>query len=93
MASGCLGSEVRIWNVARQLCANIIHLENSIISLAFHPEGNLVAISSGSQLHTWDWREGMASNMGGYAMGSSPFPSRRTVVHPRNIRYSDRRNS
>ena len=86
VASGCLGQEVRIWDISRNTCVNMIRLDASIISLSFHPTGDLIAICSGAKLHTWDWREGMAEAWGGCMIGQSKYPSRRVVVHPRNIR-------
>ncbi len=86
LASGCLGFEVRIWNIRRNLCVNCVTFANSIISLAFHPLGDLVVVSSGTQLHVWDWREGMPIVFGGYPRSQSPYPHRRTVTHERNIR-------
>jgi WD40 repeat protein len=58
IASGCLGFEVRIWDIVQGICLNIIRLQSSIITLAFHPEGKFLVISSGPNLHTCDWREG-----------------------------------
>ena len=39
VASGCLGSEVRVWNIQKNFCMNVIRYDNSVISLAFHPSG------------------------------------------------------
>ena len=34
---------------------NLIRLDDSIISLSFHPSGSLLAIASGTVLRLWDW--------------------------------------
>jgi WD40 repeat protein len=86
VASGCLGYEVRIWDISRGICLNTIRYDSSIISLAFHPLGQFIAISSGPQLYTWDWRENVSIANGGYPIGKGPNPVRRLVVHSRNIR-------
>lgn len=86
VASGCLGYEVRIWNISKGMCLNTIIYDSSIISLAFHPLGEFIAVSSGPHLYTWDWKEGMAFANGGYPIGKGPNPKRRLVVHSRNIR-------
>jgi activator-of-BECN1-regulated-autophagy protein 1 len=58
IASGCLGCEARIWDVKQGICLNMIRFDSCIITLAFHPSGNFIMISSGKNLHTWDWHEG-----------------------------------
>lgn len=86
VASGCLGHEVRIWDIARGVCVNLIRLDNSVISLSFHPHGELIAISCGSVLTVWEWKEGISTANGGYLVGQGQYPHRRAVIHPRNIR-------
>mmetsp|Transcript_22029 Transcript_22029/g.32108 ORF Transcript_22029/g.32108 Transcript_22029/m.32108 type:complete len:522 (+) Transcript_22029:222-1787(+) len=56
VASGCLGCEVRVWDIAQKCCRSFVRLEYSIISLAFQPEGPYIAVASGPQLHMWDWQ-------------------------------------
>jgi WD domain, G-beta repeat len=53
LASGCLGHQVRIWDWPRKLCLQMVRLEFAIISLAFHPSGELLAIANGTKLHFW----------------------------------------
>ncbi|KAL3804349.1 hypothetical protein HJC23_011277 [Cyclotella cryptica] len=39
------------------ICLNMIRLNHAIISLAFHPSGEILAVASGSTLHLWDYDE------------------------------------
>ncbi|KAL7489784.1 hypothetical protein ACHAW6_015505 [Cyclotella cf. meneghiniana] len=39
------------------ICLNMIRLNHAIISLAFHPSGDILAVASGSTLHFWDYDE------------------------------------
>jgi len=53
VASGCLGHQVRLWNWTTGTCLHMIRLEYAIISLSFHPRGEVIAIANGSRLHFW----------------------------------------
>jgi WD40 repeat protein len=86
IASGCLGGEVRIWNIDLGVCTNFVTMDNSIISIAFHPQGSCIAISSGYLLSMWDYRHMMAPAHGGYLAGEDPLNEWKAVRHPRNIR-------
>lgn len=57
VASGCLGYQVRIWDWSLRMdtCLNIIRVKSAIISLAFHPSGDLLALASGNSLYLWDY--------------------------------------
>lgn len=39
------------------VCLSMIRLSHAIISLAFHPSGDILAVASGSTLHLWDYDE------------------------------------
>lgn len=82
LASGCLGYQVRVWNILENTCMSVIRLDFSIISLSFHPYGDHLAIASGSKLEIWEWRK---SNLN---QSSSPNDQIRckSVSHVRNIR-------
>mmetsp|Transcript_11759 Transcript_11759/g.21827 ORF Transcript_11759/g.21827 Transcript_11759/m.21827 type:complete len:712 (+) Transcript_11759:58-2193(+) len=57
VASGCLGCEVRVWDIRNRICRSYIRLGYSIISLSFQPnDGAHIGIASGPQLLLWDWR-------------------------------------
>ena len=53
VASGCLGHQVRIWDWVSGTCLQMIRLDFAIISLSFHPAGNVLAIANGTRLHFW----------------------------------------
>eukprot|EP00980_Cylindrotheca_fusiformis_P014008 scaffold3658_cov75-Cylindrotheca_fusiformis.AAC.1 len=53
VASGCLGHQVRIWNWKQNTCLSMIRLDCAIISISFHPTGNVLAIANGQKLHFW----------------------------------------
>jgi WD40 repeat protein len=86
LASGCLGGEVRVWDVTLGVCTNYVTMDNSIISIAFHPQGDCLAISSGYLLSMWDYRHMMAPAHGGYQAGEDPLNEWKSIRHPRNIR-------
>lgn len=86
IVSGCLGQEVRVWSISQGICLNHTSLNSSIISSCFHPNGDLVVVSTGYDVITWDWRENLSPEHGGYQPSKSPYPYRRIVTHSRNIR-------
>ena len=53
LASGCLGHQVRLWNWTNAQCLHMIRLDFAIISLSFHPLGQVLAIANGTRLHFW----------------------------------------
>lgn len=55
LASGCLGHQVRVWNWKENTCLQMIRLEFAIISLSFHPGGEILAIANGTRLHFWGY--------------------------------------
>jgi WD40 repeat protein len=55
LASGCLGFEIRVWDVYNRICCNLFLCDSAIISLAFHPHGQYIAIAAGPCLKLWDW--------------------------------------
>lgn len=57
LASGCLGHQVRLWNWPDKVCLQMIRLEFAIISLSFHPAGNLLAVANGTRLHFWGYNQ------------------------------------
>lgn len=57
LASGCLGCEVRVWHIQQKCCLLTTRFEYSIISLSFHPQGSIISIASGPELHLLDWTE------------------------------------
>ncbi|CAM9335180.1 unnamed protein product [Ectocarpus fasciculatus] len=55
VASGCIGSEVRVWNASTGRCLHSVTLEAAIISLSFHPSGRMLAIASSLYVYLWDY--------------------------------------
>ena len=50
-------SEVYNYEKGIGVCLQMIRLNHAIISLSFHPSGEVLAIASGSTLHLWDYDE------------------------------------
>ena len=50
-------SEVYNYEKGMGVCLQMIRLNHAIISLSFHPSGEVLAIASGSTLHLWDYDE------------------------------------
>ena len=62
VASGCLGHQVRLWNWKSDVCLAMVRLEFAIISLSFHPTGQLLAIANGTRLHFWGLQDSLDEN-------------------------------
>eukprot|EP00571_Detonula_confervacea_P004800 CAMPEP_0172317562 /NCGR_PEP_ID=MMETSP1058-20130122/32007_1 /TAXON_ID=83371 /ORGANISM="Detonula confervacea, Strain CCMP 353" /LENGTH=233 /DNA_ID=CAMNT_0013032149 /DNA_START=27 /DNA_END=725 /DNA_ORIENTATION=- len=57
------------------VCLNMIRLHSAVISLSFHPSGEILAMASGSTLHLWDYKENerkraVAMNAGSVSLAS-----------------------
>lgn len=56
LASGCLGGEVRVWDLKRRNSTVFHSQELTVItSLAFHPSDSVLLIATGNQLLFWNW--------------------------------------
>lgn len=56
LASGCLGGEVRVWDLKGGGSEVWVCPERSVItSLSFHPMENFIALSTVNRVHFWDW--------------------------------------
>lgn len=67
----------------------MLRLEASIISLAFHPSGQFIAIASGASIEVWKWDKGDHAVISGSDRDARCRDSNwrcRTVRHIRNIR-------
>jgi len=71
LASGCLGHQVRLWHWPDKVCLRMIRLEFAIISLSFHPGGNLLAVANGTRLHFWGYNQNLPSDTVGEGGGNS----------------------
>jgi WD domain, G-beta repeat len=55
LATGCLGSEVRIWDHTTGRCIRKHTFLASISCVSFSPDGSLLAVTSGRSLLLWEW--------------------------------------
>lgn len=46
-----------MWDIAENLCVSQMNYNYSIISLAFHPHGQYLAVASGARIELWDWQK------------------------------------
>ena len=53
IASGCLAGEVYVWDVKKEQVRWRVTQDRPIISLAFHPEGEVLGIASGKVFYMW----------------------------------------
>jgi WD40 repeat protein len=83
LASGCLGFQIRVWDIENNTCLNINRLEYSIISLSFHPNGEYIAVATGIKLEVWNWKRGLRQT-NNYA--DQHIVQHHQVEHTRNIR-------
>ncbi|KAL1199653.1 Protein Mut11 [Cardamine amara subsp. amara] len=58
VASGSLDLEVRLWNTKSGECIKSHEFYRPIASIAFHAEGELLAVASGHKLHMWHYNNG-----------------------------------
>jgi len=54
---GCIGYNVRIWDTRTGRCLRHTVLVNAVISLSFHPAGDILAIGSGNGLYLWNYEQ------------------------------------
>ncbi|XP_006816812.1 activating molecule in BECN1-regulated autophagy protein 1-like [Saccoglossus kowalevskii] len=57
LASGCLGGEVRIWDLHGGSESWTSDDETVIASLAFHPTDQVLAIATDNRIYLWDWSQ------------------------------------
>ncbi|XP_010542908.1 PREDICTED: uncharacterized protein LOC104815976 [Tarenaya hassleriana] len=65
LASGSLDREVRLWNAKTSECIRFHEFYRPIASIAFHAEGELLAVATGHKLHIWHYNK----------IGGDPSPS------------------
>lgn len=56
-ASGCLGGQVRIWDIELERCTHVAQLPAPVKSVAFVTDGSALAIAAGSAVYLWRWGE------------------------------------
>ncbi|WAR06908.1 AMRA1-like protein [Mya arenaria] len=76
LASGCLGGQVRIWDLYGHGC-DVWETENSTVvaSLTFHPVDHVLVIAAGNTLYFWDWSK------------PEPFAACKTTYEYERIRW------
>lgn len=57
LASGCLGGQVRIWDLRDGSKVWSTESQTVIASLAFHPSEKLLVIATHNEIHFWDWSQ------------------------------------
>ncbi len=62
VASGCLGRNVKVWDIDLNECIHSIKYDYSILSLSFHPFGDIIAVASGPHLHIYQWIDETQNN-------------------------------
>ncbi len=79
-------NQVRVWSVKSCLCISLMRYEASIISLAFHPAGEMLAVASGTQLRLVVWKASTPHGDLQPGNSSTDLHPSSLVVHSRNIR-------
>ncbi|XP_072172067.1 activating molecule in BECN1-regulated autophagy protein 1A-like [Diadema setosum] len=74
LASGCLGGEVRVWDLQGSSEVWCSPSRTTITSLSFHPRDRLLAVATNNQIFLWDWNE------------PSPFTSVQTSSDKETVR-------
>ncbi|KAG7209033.1 hypothetical protein KM043_015197 [Ampulex compressa] len=75
LASGCLGGQVRVWDLSGGSEVWNAESETVIASLAFHPWARLLVIATYNEIHFWDWSQ------------SEPFAVASTRRGKEKVRY------
>ncbi|XP_034236093.1 uncharacterized protein LOC117642241 isoform X2 [Thrips palmi] len=75
LASGCLGGQVRVWDLHGGSELWTVEGQTSIASLAFHPSDHLLVIASYNEILFWDWSQ------------PEPFAKCSTLNEKEKIRY------
>ncbi|XP_012173193.1 activating molecule in BECN1-regulated autophagy protein 1B isoform X2 [Bombus terrestris] len=57
LASGCLGGQVRVWDLRDDSKVWNVKCHTVIASLAFHPSEKLLVIATNNEIHFWDWSQ------------------------------------
>ncbi|XP_017798030.1 PREDICTED: activating molecule in BECN1-regulated autophagy protein 1-like [Habropoda laboriosa] len=57
LASGCLGGQVRVWDLTDSSKVWNAESQTVIASLAFHPSEKLLVIATNNEIHFWDWSQ------------------------------------
>nr|CAD7577642.1 unnamed protein product [Timema californicum] len=75
LATGCLGGQVRVWDLHGGSEVWVTKGHTVIASLAFHPTDRMLVIATYNELHFWDWSE------------ATPFTKCYTANEKEKVRY------
>ncbi|XP_076237228.1 uncharacterized protein LOC143180996 isoform X2 [Calliopsis andreniformis] len=75
LASGCLGGQVRVWDLSDGSEVWNAKSQTVIASLAFHPSERLLVIATYNEIYFWDWSQ------------SEPFAVTTTNTDKEKVRY------
>ncbi|XP_023211951.1 uncharacterized protein LOC111614818 [Centruroides sculpturatus] len=75
LASGCLGGEVRVWDLHGGSEVWVTEHSAVITSLAFHPLDKVLVIATFNEIHFWDWSH------------SKPFAICKTASDKEKVRF------
>nr|CAD7455842.1 unnamed protein product [Timema tahoe] len=75
LATGCLGGQVRVWDLHGGSEVWVTEGHTVIASLAFHPTDRMLVIATYNELHFWDWSE------------ATPFTKCYTANEKEKVRY------
>lgn len=51
------------WDIETGRCLYVSTLRHAIISISFHPSGDILAIASGTCVYTWDYQVSITVNV------------------------------
>ncbi|KZC07258.1 Activating molecule in BECN1-regulated autophagy protein 1 [Dufourea novaeangliae] len=75
LASGCLGGQVRVWDLNGGSKVWITKNQKPIASLVFHPTERLLVIATSNKIYFWDWTV------------SEPYVVAMTGTYEEKVRY------
>lgn len=79
---------MRIWDIEKHICQYLLILENSIISLSFHPFEDYLAIAGGPAIVVWKWNSSSSASIPNitFQQQSQIVQLSTQICHKRNIR-------
>ncbi|XP_076300137.1 uncharacterized protein LOC143218678 [Lasioglossum baleicum] len=75
LASGCLGGQVRVWDINNGCQLWETENQTVIASLAFHPTKRLLVVATCNQIYFWDWTT------------AEPYDIASTTTDDQKVRY------
>lgn len=67
-----------MWHIEKNICLNLNTYSQTIISLAFHPQGYFIAVACGMSIQLWDWQNSTGEIEGDFpiVLSQDPFSNR-----------------